>query len=315
MNPVRADENSTRGIGYRGASVETLPKKGLFYLALLSFLWGSAWPFVKIAVSEIGPWRFRTLCVGSSAIFLLAFAKGSGKKLLFPKNELVPLLVVSLLNITGWNMLSAYGVSYMHAGRAVIIGFTMPVWASILGVLILGERLDLRRFVGLVFGMSGLGILLAADIKALGSAPMGPVLMLGSAVCWGAGTVLVKYFRWTAPTIVLAAWQFVLGSIPIVIGGLAVETVSGFHGLSLKGALAAAYVSMLCMPVGWWAWFKVVTLLPAGVAALGTIAVPLIGVFSSWLVLEEPIGFREVAALVLVVASLTTGWVRTRRRA
>ena len=108
-------------------------------------------------------------------------------KLLFTKKELGPLFLVSLLNVTGWNMLSAYGVSYMHAGRAVIIGFTMPVWASVLGVLILGERLDLRRLLGLGFGMAGLAILFGPDMRALGSHPMSSVLMLGSAVSLGGG--------------------------------------------------------------------------------------------------------------------------------
>ena len=100
-----------------------------------------------------------------------------------------------------------------------------------------------------------------------------------------------------------------------MIGALVLEPVAGIRGLSLEGALATAYVAMLCMPVGWWAWFKVVTLLPAGVAALGTIAVPVIGVFSSWVVLDEPIGFQEVSALAFVVASLTTVLVRQGRRA
>jgi len=304
MKTVRADENSTRGVVYRDASVETLPSRGLFLLALLSFLWGSAWPFVKIALNEIGPWSFRTFCVGFSGILILAFAKRSGTKLLFPKKELGPLLLVSLLNVTGWNMLSAYGVSYMHAGRAVIIGFTMPVWTSVLGVLFLRERLDLRRLMGLSFGIAGLAILFGPDMRALASHPIGPVLMLGSAVCWAAGTVFVKYFRWTTRMTVLAGWQFVLGGIPVVIGALVIEPVTGVQGLSLKGSLATAYVAMLCMPLGWWAWFEVVKLLPAGVAALGTIAVPVIGVFSSALVLREPLGFQEILALFCVAAAL-----------
>ena len=85
---------------------------------------------------------------------------------------------------------------------------------------------------------------------------------------------------------------------------MVIEPVTGVQGLSLKGSLATAYVAMLCMPLGWWAWFKVVTLLPAGVAALGTIAVPVIGVFGSVLVLREPLGFQEIFALFCVAAAL-----------
>jgi len=53
-----------------------------------------------------------------------------------------------------------------------------------------------------------------------------------------------------------------------------------------------------------WAWFKVVRLFPASIAAVGTLAIPVIGVFSSGLLLDEPIGGREFAALGLVCAAL-----------
>jgi drug/metabolite transporter (DMT)-like permease len=270
----------------------------------MSVLWGSAWPFVKIALGEIPPWTFRTLCVVLSACCLLALAKARGLKLSFPTKQLKPLILVSLLNVTGWNLLSAYGISYMNAGRAVIIGFTMPVWASILGIFILKERLSLRRVLGLALGMLGLAILLGPDVKAMGSGPLGPAFMLGSAVSWAAGTVLVKYFRWTTQPALLTAWLFVLGGIPVVLGAWVLEPSTAIFRLSLKGALAAAYVSMFCMPIGWWAWFKVVALLPSGTAALGTIAAPVVGVFSSALVLREPIGFQEIAALFCVVLAL-----------
>ena len=53
-----------------------------------------------------------------------------------------------------------------------------------------------------------------------------------------------------------------------------------------------------------WAWFSVVRLFPAAIAAIGTLAIPIVGVFSSALVLGEPVGLRELASLGLVCAAL-----------
>ena len=287
------------------AHSRNLPVSGIFLLALLSFLWGSSWPFVKIALAEVPLWTFRSLCVVCSVLFLVVLAKTSGQKLRLPRKELGPLFLVSLLNITGWIVLSAYGVSHMNAGRAVIIGFTMPIWASILGIFILHERLIFGRVLGMALGMAGLAILFGPEIKTLGSAPIGPLFMLGSAVSWGLGTVFIRYFNWTTYTASFTAWQFILGGIPVVVGALILESFSAISQLSVEGALAAAYVALLCMPLGWWAWFKVITLLPTSVAALGTIAAPVIGVFSSAIVLEEPLGFQEIAAMLCVVVALT----------
>ena len=53
-----------------------------------------------------------------------------------------------------------------------------------------------------------------------------------------------------------------------------------------------------------WAWFRLVAILPAAVAAIGTLGIPIVGLFASALVLGEPVGSAEVVALVLVVGGL-----------
>jgi drug/metabolite transporter (DMT)-like permease len=53
-----------------------------------------------------------------------------------------------------------------------------------------------------------------------------------------------------------------------------------------------------------WAYFSLVRLVPAGIAAISTLAIPVVGVFSSALILSEPVGLNETAALVLVISAL-----------
>ncbi len=53
-----------------------------------------------------------------------------------------------------------------------------------------------------------------------------------------------------------------------------------------------------------WAWFKLIGLFPAAIAAIGTLAIPVVGVFASSLLLGEAVGPAEVAALILVCLGL-----------
>jgi drug/metabolite transporter (DMT)-like permease len=53
-----------------------------------------------------------------------------------------------------------------------------------------------------------------------------------------------------------------------------------------------------------WAWFSVVSLFPASVAAIGTLAIPVIGVLSSVWMLGEALGVQEISALSIVVVSV-----------
>jgi drug/metabolite transporter (DMT)-like permease len=292
---------------------ETLPQFGFVLLIFLSIFWGSNWPMMKIGLREIPVWTFRTLCLFLGGFGVLCMAKANGLILTIPRSELRPLILVSLLNITGWHLCSAYGLIYMEAGRAVIIGYTMPVWASILSTFILGERLTFARQIGLFLGIAGLLILIGPDIKALGTAPLGAIFMLGAAVTWAGGTVFLKYFRWTMPITVLTGWQLVLGGIPVIIGAFILEPMTVLLQVSWQVALATGYVILIGNIFCFWAWVKVLNLFPASVASIGTLAIPVIGVFSSALVLGEPVGIREIAALILVVMALSIVMVRPKR--
>ncbi|MDH3596586.1 MAG: EamA family transporter, partial [Rhodospirillales bacterium] len=53
-----------------------------------------------------------------------------------------------------------------------------------------------------------------------------------------------------------------------------------------------------------WAFFQIVRLFPAALAAIGTLAIPVVGVFASALVLGEAVGVRELTALTLVCGAL-----------
>jgi drug/metabolite transporter (DMT)-like permease len=293
-------------------ATETLPRFGLVLLIFLSIFWGSNWPMMKIGLREIPVWTFRTLCLFLGGFGVLCMAKANGLILTIPRSEIWPLILVSLLNITGWHLCSAYGLLYMDAGRAVIIGYTMPVWASILGTFILGERLTFARLIGLFLGSAGLLILIGPDIKGLGSAPLGAIFMLGAAVTWAGGTVLLKYFRWTMPVTALAGWQLILGGIPVIIGAFILEPMTVLLQVSWQAALATGYVILVGNIFCFWAWVKVVNLFPANVASIGTLAIPVIGVLSSAVVLGEPVGFGEIAALILVVMALSIVMIRPK---
>jgi len=277
---------------------------GILLLAALALLWGTNWPAMKLALNEIGPWTFRSVCLVGGGIGLLTIARAGGHPLRVAPQERGPLFVAALFNITGWHIFSAYGLSLIQAGRAVIIAYTMPLWAVILGRLLLREPLTPGRILALLLGLAGLAVLIGPEVAALWRTPVGALLMLAAALSWGAGTVLVKKGRWTMPTVALTAWQVSLGAVPVVLGQLLLEPLPSLSQLSLSAVAGTAYATLIGIILCHWAWFKAVRLLPSGVAAIGTLGIPVVGVLSSGLVLGEPMGAAEFAALGLVLPAL-----------
>lgn len=279
-------------------------KRGFLLLGLLTLTWGLGWPIMKVALGEVPPWNFRTLCLVGGGLIILALAKGRGESLRVPRGELPALLIVAAVNVTGWNLFSAYGIMLLEAGRAAVLAYTMPLWASLLGRIVLGERLTLGRILGLGLGLSGLAVLMGPETRVLGKAPLGSLLMLGAAFSWALGTVLIKRKEWRISTTVFAGWQLLLGGVPVLLGTPVFEPFFWQIQISLKAYLAVAYVVLVGVVLGYWGWLRVIQIFPVTVASLGTLVVPALGVLSGGVLLGEPLGWRELGALGLVTLGL-----------
>jgi drug/metabolite transporter (DMT)-like permease len=99
-------------------------------------------------------------------------------------------------------------------------------------------------------------------------------------------------------------WQMLAGGLPVAVGAFWIEDPVRIADISLRAGATLVYLIAGPMIFCHWAFFKVVRMYPAGVAALSTLVIPVIGVFSSAWLLGERVQAAEVAALVLVVASL-----------
>ena len=261
---------------------------------------------MKIALTEIPVWWFRTFCLFGGGLSLLAISYISGQRVRLKGWEIGPLLLCMSFGMLGWHLLSAYGVMEMSAGRASIIAFTMPVWATVLARIILGEPITKLKLVSLTLGMSGLAVLIGPDLVHLKETPIGALLMLGAALAWSAGTVFFKKFNWSASTTALAGWQLTFAGIPIAIGAVIFQLPPDWAAISEKAYFSLAYVMAFPMIFCQWAYLRSVRTFPASLAAISTIGVPIIGTYSSAFILDEVVGLQEFGALVLVCMALAT---------
>ena len=289
-----------------------IPRSGLVLLALLSLGWGFNWPIMKLVISEIPRLVFRGDCILLASIGLFGIAWISGQSIKVPAGRWPQLFALASCNIIGWNVFAIYGVSLLPSGRAAILGYTMPVWSALLSVWFLKEALTRRRLAGLVLGMSGMALLVGAEFEKLGSAPAGVILMLIAAIFWAGGLVIYKRDPLPMPIISLTAWQALLGGIPIALAGHALESVD-WARVSFWPWFGFWYNVFIALLFCYWAWNKLVQMVPASVSSLGSLIVPVIGVFSGMAVLGETPRWQDFAALLLVLASIATVLLPSRQ--
>ncbi len=281
-----------------------MPLRGLLLLIVLMLAWGLSWPFMKVAVSYIPVFTFRSFCAVVAAAAIFAMARAAGHRLAMPRGYRGWVVLAGLLNIFGWLFFSALALTVGPTGQTAIIAYTMPLWAFLVGIPLLGERPTPLRWLGLCIGMGAIGLLAWRGINESDPSVWGVAAMAVGAAMWGAGTVVVKYVKWPVPMLVVTGWQMVVAAVPLTLGVLL--EIDVLEPIPPVAVWALLYSALVGIGVGYWIWFRIVELVPAGVAALSSLAVPGVGVASAALALGEPVTWVELTALGMLFAALST---------
>jgi drug/metabolite transporter (DMT)-like permease len=281
-----------------------LAPAGLVFLAITSIGWGFNWPVIKYLLGELPPLTMRGVTGVIGAALLAALALVRGQSLKVPSGIWPRLGLAALLNVTGWMVLMGLALLWLPASEAALIAYTMPVWASILAWPVLGERPTLLRTLALVMAFAGLATIMGGNGLTASEEKLPGILMaLAGAFGFALGTVLTKKLPIRLPAIPAAAWQIGIGCLPVAIVGLAIEATH-LERVTPLGWWLLAYSTVVQFCVAYLSWFAALARLPASVAAIGTMAVPVIGVVTSAVALHEPLGLVQIAALVFTLGAV-----------
>ena len=279
-------------------------RSGLALLLVTALIWGANWPAAKLVVSEMPPLVARGGAgIGGAALAFLA-AGISGERLRLPASQVPRLLLLAFLNVTSWIGLSTMALLWLPASETAIFAYTMPIWSVAFAWPLLGEHPGTARLGGLALGFGGVAVLIGGRSIAASLAQWPGILcVLCAAALWALGTVLAKRLPLRMPSAVGTAWQILLGTIPLTVAGLIFERVDGSRVTAL-GWAALGYNGVFSFGLAYVTWFAALRRLPASTAAVGTLLIPVLGVFSAALLLGEPLGVRQLAALALTLSGI-----------
>lgn len=276
-------------------------RPALIALVVLSLIWSYNWIVMKQALAYAGPITFSALRYALGTVVLFALLALRRESLRPP--PLLPTLCIGLAQTTGFQLLVQAALLAGGAGRTALLAYTMPFWVVLLGWLAFGDRPTRRLWIGLAIAGAGL-VLVLEPWHASGDATS-TTLALAGGLAWAIGVVLSKrlFQRSGVGALSLTAWQMLFGTIAIVAIALAVpeRPVAWTHAF----IAALAYNALLASGTAWALWSFVVARLPASVAGLSTLAIPVLGIAFAWLQLGERPGTWESAGIVLILAALT----------
>ena len=282
-------------------------------LIVLSLLWGYTWVMAKEGLDFAPPVAFAAQrCVGG-ALALLLVLKLSGRSLRWVAPGAT--LAIGLIQVAGFTLLQTWALVEGGPGKTAVLIYTMPIWTLLLAWWFLGERVRGAQWLAAAFTLTGLVLII--EPWDMHSSALSKVLGVLAALCWAAGTVLIKRLRARQPVDLLAltTWQMVVGSVPLVLlAWLLPEPATHWSPHYLE---ILVFMSVASTALCWWLWIYILDRVPAWEASLSVLGTPVVAILSSRLMTGENFRMPEVAGILLIGAGLLLlaliGWLMSHR--
>ena len=271
--------------------------------AAVIFIWGMNFYVIKIGLKGFPP-----ILLGAVRFTMVAFPA-----VLFLPRPTIP-----------FKWLAAYGLSIsfaqfaflfsaiaagMPAGLASLVLQAQAFFTVAISAFVFGDKLRFGNLLGMLIAAFGLYLLGQASFSdATHPVPLiGFILTLCSALSWATGNVVSKKIGPTA-ALSLVAWGALVTVIPYFLLSFYIEGFTQIQAslthIKLPSMLTIAYLSFIASLVGYTLWGKLLVALPTHLVAPLTLLVPVIGLSSCWVLLDEALHPSQILGAGVVMLGL-----------
>ena len=219
-------------------------------LLACSMLWSSSFLFIKLS-GDVNPFVLAAVrgLVGACAI--ATWFAVQAKSIRPERGEWRNWIILGALN--GWvpNVLVAHALTQIGTAPASMIQASGPLIVAVMShLLFTDERLTPGRFVGVLVGFAGMGILIGpAALPDSGISPWGALAMLATALSYASANIFVRTIRHADPAR-LALGQQICSGLPATVLALALAGPSAFAAVPASAApLVALGIVSTALPI------------------------------------------------------------------
>ncbi len=265
----------------------------------LMLLWGYNFVVIKVSIAEVPP-----LLLACSRFFLTS----------------IPAIFFIKRPATEWKMLLGYGLAMLAMPFSLsFMGIKMGVTPGLAALtlqlqafftllfawLILKERLRTWHILGAAVAFSGM-VLVAMNTTGSGSI-VGFLTIITGAISWGIGNIIAKKIG-KVNMLSLVVWGSFVAWPPLLALSLLTEgtdqVLYSLQNLSWLATGSILYIAFPCTLIGFAIWSWLMHHYPLSIVAPFSLLVPVIAMFSSALILNEPLEPWKLLAASLVITGL-----------
>lgn len=276
---------------------------GIAAVPLFCLLWSSAFVAGKIGVTDCPPLIFLAVRFLAAGVLILGLAVLGGERFDLRGRDIAAFALIGIFNNALYLGLGYVGLRSISSGLNALIVSANPVFTAVLAARLLGERITLRKVIGLVLGIIGVAIVVADRIQGGSDSPVGVAFSMGALAAIVGGTIL---FKRLAPQGSL----WIGNGIQNLAGGLAVApfayVFSDVADIVPSARLMAAWLYLIVggSIVAYLLWFRLLTAYGATGASALHFLMPPLGMLFGWAILGEKLAPDDLLGVIPVALGI-----------
>jgi drug/metabolite transporter (DMT)-like permease len=273
-------------------------------LVALAFCWGLSWTAMRVALDEVSPWAMRLIGYSIGAATLLALLKAQGRSLAIPfGRHWLHVIAAALFLAVGFGVAGSFAQLMANTSRVIIVNYSMPVWGSLMAYVVLRERINTRSAIGLFLCVAGLAVLVYPVMEKSIREPIGLLLAFCCALCWGGGTVYMKWARIKGDLLAISFWQVVVGIAVFAILYPIFEGAPKLEPLQWRTWAGLLFNGVLGTGIAYFIWFNIIGRLSTAMASLGSLINPIVGVIGAIIILGDRPTASDIVGFALIFSA------------
>ena len=273
-------------------------------------IWALAFPVIKVALEDFPPITLALVRFAIASLFFLVlqFTIGGGMAAIRALTARLWALIIifGVVQSAVTNIAQNIGMQWTEAGVASIIQSVGPVFAVVLAVMFLGERLTRMKVVGGALAILGTAGIVTGGGAVLGSSTLlGNLLMVVTAAAYAVGGTIAKYvLRDVDPTTMMAVGTpFAL--IPLAIGAaFEADAMSSLQNASATAWASVVFLALLATGVTMILWYRVLARVELSHLAYFIYLIPVFSVALAWAILGETITAVQALFAGVIIAGV-----------
>jgi drug/metabolite transporter (DMT)-like permease len=283
---------------------------------ILCGIWGSTWLFIKLGLNDLPPLTFAGIRFLFASSILVAIILARGVRWPRKRNEWLVIAVVGWLQFSLNYGLVFWGEQRIPSGLAAVLQSTFPAFGLVIAHFYLPEeRITPKKLIGVLLGITGVGIVFSDQLSFAGKAALaGSVALVLSAFCGSYGNVLVKAYGTQIDPFVLAAGQMLCGFPPLLALGIATEGNPFHFHWTLTAVVALAYLIIVGSVIAFTLFYWLVRHMDVINTMLISLVTPVVAVLLGMIVLHEKFNWRLFAGAGCIISGIGLIVLRKRQK-